>query len=349
VDIDIGQNAREIVRRLSKVDLSNASLDAARVQAAFDEFFKRLGLSPRPLRWTVGPTDAITLASALQDNIVNGEVSDALDVAAKQPGETAKNAEAVETASYAAASAAHPEIWGPLSQGVARYLSGHTGAGLTDWRKQREVGWLWSLSRSADADAFWAVAELASIHATGCETPEARAFVEIKLPMLDAYEAGLWRYWVMKDVVLALPRPAVRLYEGRLHGDGVPVARWEAGECICFLNDMLVSEEVALKPARELDCRLILTERNAEVRREIVRKIGIERIITDLCAVCVDAEGNYELLLLDLGDSRSRPFLKMKNPSIGVYHIEGVHPDCRTVREALAWRNGTETPPSVLT
>jgi hypothetical protein len=39
----------------------------------------------------------------------------------------------------------------------------------------------------------------------------------------------------------------------------------------------------------------------------------------------------------------------MKNPSVGVYHIEGVSPECQTVAEALAWRNQSDVPPSVLT
>ncbi len=28
--------------------------------------------------------------------------------------------------------------------------------------------------------------------------------------------------------------------------------------------------------------------------------------------------------------------------SIGTFHIEGVHPDCTTVKKALAWRNNLD-------
>ncbi|WP_213083536.1 hypothetical protein, partial [Escherichia coli] len=28
------------------------------------------------------------------------------------------------------------------------------------------------------------------------------------------------------------------------------------------------------------------------------------------------------------------------NPSVGVWHVEGVHPRCATVQGALNWRNG---------
>jgi|3_EtaG_2_1085321.scaffolds.fasta_scaffold12633_4 hypothetical protein len=38
------------------------------------------------------------------------------------------------------------------------------------------------------------------------------------------------------------------------------------------------------------------------------------------------------------------------DPSLdGVWHVEGVHPDCKTVKQALEWRNGTEETPEVLT
>jgi hypothetical protein len=44
-------------------------------------------------------------------------------------------------------------------------------------------------------------------------------------------------------------------------------------------------------------------------------------------------------LSIDLGDGRYRPYLKMINPSLGVVHVEGVHPDCKTVEEAICFRN----------
>jgi hypothetical protein len=75
---------------------------------------------------------------------------------------------------------------------------------------------------------------------------------------------------------------------------------------------------------------LVRTETNVEIRREIVRKIGIEKICKDLHAKKIDNKDNYELLLLD-----NRPYLKMLNPSIGVYHIEGVPLECKTVEDAL--------------
>ena len=93
----------------------------------------------------------------------------------------------------------------------------------------------------------------------------------------------------------------------------------------------------------------MLTEQNAEVRREIVRKIGIELVCQRLGAKTLDEYGDYELITLELQDGRPRPYLKMLNPSIGTYHVEGVEPGITTVEQALNWRNQTDERPEVLT
>lgn len=133
-----------------------------------------------------------------------------------------------------------------------------------------------------------------------------------------------------------------------LHRDGGPALLYPDGFAVYALNGVRVSKKIAITPHAELDPRLILPETHAEARREIVRKIGIERVCRDLQAQVIDRQGDYELLILDIGDGRKRPYLKMKNPSIGVYHIEGVLPGITTVKRALEWRNGTREVPIVI-
>jgi hypothetical protein len=109
-----------------------------------------------------------------------------------------------------------------------------------------------------------------------------------------------------------------------------------------WLADKLKSD-VGLEP------KDILKTRNVEIRREIVQRIGIEKICEALNAEVIDKKDftlfsgdvpkHYELLLLDLGDGRRRPFLKMLNPSVpNCWHVEGVHPACKTVQDALNYR-----------
>ena len=75
----------------------------------------------------------------------------------------------------------------------------------------------------------------------------------------------------------------------------------------------------------------------------------VELVLTKLGGKSLDKSGDYELVLLNLGDNRERPYLKMKNPSIGVWHLEGVPPGTKTVKAALEWRNQTTVAPEVLT
>ena len=124
-----------------------------------------------------------------------------------------------------------------------------------------------------------------------------------------------------------------------------------------MLNGVKVPKEIVLTNWDKLDPKMVLTEKNVEIRREIVRKIGMERIIEKLGAKVIDKNvktidginHEYELLMVDIGFGKKCPYLKMINPSIGTYHVEGVHPDCKTVNDALEWRNGTKETPEILT
>lgn len=93
-------------------------------------------------------------------------------------------------------------------------------------------------------------------------------------------------------------------------------------------------------PAEDLDPRKITAIANAEVRREFVRKVGIDRICYKLGAKVESKQGDYELLRLDVGEGQFWTYLKMLNPSIGTWHVEGVPNAINTVQEALNWRNG---------
>lgn len=177
------------------------------------------------------------------------------------------------------------------------------------------------------------------------------------------WKFDIWRDFVLKSGVFATVlcenvafvciRPCIvkRNENDDLHCVDGPAIAWRDGYCEYALNGVWMTEELVMTKAENLDSKIILKEKNAEVRREIVRKIGIEKICNDLGSRCIEKspDGMYELLTLDLGDNRHRPYLKMKNPSIGTYHIEGVHPDCNTLEQAFKFRNGTDEKPLILT
>ena len=151
-------------------------------------------------------------------------------------------------------------------------------------------------------------------------------------------------------ICFASDRPThLQFKNDRLHNEKGMSVEFSDGWGWYNLNGVVVSEELVMTPAKKLDVKLILHEKNAEVRREIVRKIGIERVCKELNAKCIDEHNGYELLMLDIGDNRKRPYLKMQNPSIGTWHIEGVPTGITTVRQALTWRNQNENKPIILT
>ena len=156
--------------------------------------------------------------------------------------------------------------------------------------------------------------------------------------------SGVFATVLYENAAFVCVRPCIvkRNSNDDLHCTDGPAIAWCDGYEEYALNGVWVTKELVMTNADKINPNTILKEKNAEVRREIVRKIGVERVCEKLGSKCIDIFKDYELLMLELGDGRERLYLKMKNPSIGTYHIEGVHPDVRTVKEALAWRNGDE-------
>jgi len=159
----------------------------------------------------------------------------------------------------------------------------------------------------------------------------------------DFLKTGCFLSIFLKGCVIISRRPkAIHMdAQGRLHKDGSPAIEWHDGSGYYFLNDVLVPREIAIQSAESLDPDLILTTNNAGVRREIVRKIGIERILSKLGGRILDSWNGYELVSLAMPNMRITPiYLKMRNPSIGTYHVEGVPPHIQTCKAALSWRTG---------
>jgi hypothetical protein len=152
-------------------------------------------------------------------------------------------------------------------------------------------------------------------------------------------------------------RPAwIDLRNGRLHSETRAAIQWRDGWGIYFLNGVRVDRALVETPAEELDPMLFAKERNAEIRREILRKIGPIRLQEKLGSRILDTQvvlfpddgimpnsSAYELHSLNLGGETGEwPYLKMWNPSELCWHMEAVARECQTVQQALNFRNGGE-------
>ncbi|MBF0320292.1 MAG: hypothetical protein HQL01_10880 [Nitrospirae bacterium] len=141
--------------------------------------------------------------------------------------------------------------------------------------------------------------------------------------------ALLGKFFHKNAIVCEGPEYVKRNALGQFHSDDGPTARWRDGFSIYCLNNVMVPGNIVMTPHHKLDPKMILKERNAEVRKEIVRKIGIERVMKSFNTRVLDKWEDYELLSLNLAEiSTFGVYLKMVNPSTGTYHIERV---CRPI------------------
>ncbi|MCA1816016.1 MAG: hypothetical protein LC746_06340, partial [Acidobacteria bacterium] len=330
----------DVLRRLASLDAAApASEDRDAAERALASYLALHNTPRHPVRWVTDAHDAFRLVAACYEDAQASRnelfrAQDDLDVLLRTKGGRATEAQ-VESAPVAALDGSLTGVWNFVRQ----LVQGHDVILSVPWalyhpqftpnRGRRLTIYGYDVWYNANNVVELVASSAREFRWWRADTPLQRATCKLRLRvtrnLLDAYEAGLWQFWVTRTQTIALPRPALVLRDGRLHCETAPAVSWRASDQRYFcLNGVRVSEEIATTPAARLDPRLILSERNAEVRREIIRKIGIERVCAELNARCVDAQGDYELLLLDLQDGRVRPFLKMRNPSApGVYHIEG--------------------------
>ena len=156
-------------------------------------------------------------------------------------------------------------------------------------------------------------------------------------------KSGIWTTLLFENRAFVCQRPSKVLTnpDGNLHCTTGKAIEWIDGTGYYYLNGIGMKEKHILTPAEKLDVKEIINEKNVDVRRELIRKIGIERFVQNSEAKILDKQGEYELLSIQLSeDVMDARYLKMKNPSIGIYHIEGV--EGNTVQEALNWRAGNK-------
>ncbi len=176
------------------------------------------------------------------------------------------------------------------------------------------------------------------------------AKLEIDYSKWDHYEKlaehSGWRF-VHKEFCIISDRPEVLLVdsENRPHCETGPFCRYRDGSAMYAIHGTRVPMELVETPAEKLDTKEWLAEENVDWRRIAFQKIGAARMAKDLGAEVIDSMvcpvgGPYELLMLDIGVGEKKPYLKMHNPSLKQDHIEGVEITCKTVKDALAWRNG---------
>ncbi len=171
-----------------------------------------------------------------------------------------------------------------------------------------------------------------------------RRMIDLWSPLLAAFEAGLWVYMFLSDEVLLVPRPQVRLRQGRLHWDQGPAVAWPDGTRLWFWNGVEVPGHVVEDPAR-LTKKDILSEENVEVRRVMLERYGLQKFLVDVAAAAVHSDDFGVLYRVELPGDEPLVMVKVLNSTPepdGTYkeYFLRVPPDIATARAAVAWTFG---------
>ena len=159
-----------------------------------------------------------------------------------------------------------------------------------------------------------------------------------------AKETGWHLFYTDIAILSEKPIEIHRNNRNQLHNFNGPAIKWADGYELHVFNGVRLTGKEKYSSQSEFTKEEILKEENADVRRELIRKIGIEKAIQIMDAKILDTHEGYELISIDIGDNKIRPYLKMKNPSMdNVYHVEGVLPEIKTVKDAICYRNSLTT------
>jgi hypothetical protein len=133
----------------------------------------------------------------------------------------------------------------------------------------------------------------------------------------------------------------------RLHNEkGLAVGYADDYGLYC-LNGITVPEWLVNTPAKQIDPKKALEEKNVDVQREIIRKVGAERILKATNAKEIDIFTYerlgliYKLVALKLNEVIDRKYLYFESASLpGVYYCQPIPPETTKALHGLAWMRG---------
>jgi hypothetical protein len=124
---------------------------------------------------------------------------------------------------------------------------------------------------------------------------------------------------------------------GQLHREEGPAIEWADGNKEWYLNDVLVTEQIVLKP-KTITLAQIRKSNNNEVRSIMIERYGWQRYLVDINAQVIDkrdnAIENTKEALFATGELGNR--LVVTCPTGRVFTL-GVPSDAKTCEEAQKW------------
>jgi hypothetical protein len=166
------------------------------------------------------------------------------------------------------------------------------------------------------------------------------------------HSCGWWYPYENICFISDRPKEIHKNERGQLHKDVSPALLFRDSYCLWMLNGVEVPQYLVETNESNLDIEFYKKQTNADIKAQFVLKYGIQRMLSLGTKIC-DAKDNdnkwyvdseYELYNMGSIFNRERAiFLKMKNLTTGIYHFEGVAPECNTIEDALKYRAKNRT------
>ena len=153
-----------------------------------------------------------------------------------------------------------------------------------------------------------------------------------------------------EDFVVISEKPtSIKIKNMVLHSDNSPSIEYADGFKVYSLNGIQVPEWLVMTPAEKIDPKLALEEKNADVQREIIRKIGYERMLNACNAQTIDkwdcpkTQLHYELKRMKFG-AVDRLYMCYEHASIpGVFYAKPVPPETKNCVQGRGFQTGIVT------
>jgi len=169
--------------------------------------------------------------------------------------------------------------------------------------------------------------------------PTQAKLAAIWLPMVDAFSAGLWLYWITPTEIVCVEQPSLHIADGRLHRAHGPAVEWPDGEEYYFWRGTQVPGEWM---RGNLTAKTALQWHNIEQRRAACEMIGWHKILNDLNARTINKHSNPqigELVEVELPDAGRELFLRVLCGTGREFAIP-VPRSMRSAMQAQAWTWG---------
>jgi len=225
--IRIDPTAQAVIARIGSVDLTRPRVDKDAVASALTAHLEGLALRCRPTRWfhsaaagyryvfNLARSAAWTAAGAAEAGAASAAVKNCLN-----PADYAAWIDAWDAAWSAATGAGDSDIWN------------------TAWKAQQRAAWVDARS-AAEHATFIAVRSAVenAVRGAAClngsarvNHPVATKLANVWIPMVDAFEAGLWLHWITSHEMICVPHPTISIVDSQMHGDQGLAVQWPDAE-----------------------------------------------------------------------------------------------------------------------